>query len=72
MVAPREHPPDAADALPTLSRAEEVALWRSWLTRQPPEDPLRRWAQRRLVAAGLLADPGEPRGARRVPGAGGR
>ena len=53
----RYQQPDAADVLPRLSRSEEIAIWRAMALRQPPDDPVRRWAERQLARAGLLGEP---------------
>jgi hypothetical protein len=47
--------PDAADAMPRLSRSEEIAIWREMAPREPPEDPVRRRAEPRLAKAGLAS-----------------
>jgi len=52
--------PDAADALPKLSRPEEIAIWREMALREPPEDPLRRWAERQLAKAGFASGSTHP------------
>jgi hypothetical protein len=52
--------PDAADALPKLSRPEEIAIWRGMAMREPPEDPLRRWAELQLAKAGLAGGTTHP------------
>ena len=52
--------PDAADALPRLSRSEEIAIWREMRTREPPEDPFRRWAELQLAKAGLASGSTHP------------
>ena len=52
--------PDAADALPRLSRSEEIAIWREMRTREPPEDPFRRWAELQLAKAGLASGSPHP------------
>ena len=52
--------PDVADALPRLSRSEEIAIWREMRTREPPEDPLRRWAELQLAKAGLASGSPHP------------
>jgi hypothetical protein len=52
--------PDAADALPELSRPEEIAIWREMALREPPEDPLRRWAELQLAKAGLASGSTHP------------
>ena len=52
--------PDAADALPRLSRSEEIVIWREMRTREPPEDPLRRWAELQLAKAGLASGSTHP------------
>jgi hypothetical protein len=52
--------PDAADALPRLSWSEEVAIWRAMARREPPEDPLRRWAELQLAKAGLASGSTHP------------
>ena len=56
----RRQLPDAADALPRLSRSEEIAIWREMRTREPPEDPLRRWAELQLAKAGLASGSPHP------------
>ena len=52
--------PDAADALPRLSRSEEIAIWRAMALREPPEDPFRRWAELQLAKAGLASGSTHP------------
>ena len=52
--------PDAADAMPRLSRSEEIAIWREMRTREPPEDPFRRWAELQLAKAGLASGSTHP------------
>jgi hypothetical protein len=51
---------DAADAMPRLSRSEEIAIWREMRTREPPEDPFRRWAELQLTKAGLASGSPHP------------
>lgn len=50
---------DGADELPPLSLSDEVMVWRDWYISRHPGDPLREWARRKLVKAGLIED--EPR-----------
>jgi hypothetical protein len=52
--------PDAADAMPRLSRSEEIAIWREMAMREPPEDPVRRWAELQLAKAGLASGSTHP------------
>ena len=52
--------PDAADAMPRLSRSEEIVIWREMRTREPPEDPFRRWAELQLAKAGLAGGSTHP------------
>ena len=52
--------PDAADAMPRLSRSEEIAIWREMCLREPPEDPFRRWAELQLAKAGLASGSTHP------------
>jgi hypothetical protein len=52
--------PDVADAMPRLSRSEEIAIWREMRTREPPEDPFRRWAELQLAKAGLASGSTHP------------
>jgi hypothetical protein len=52
--------PDVADAMPRLSRSEEIVIWREMRTREPPEDPFRRWAELQLAKAGLASGSTHP------------
>ena len=52
--------PDVADAMPRLSRSEEIVIWREMRTREPPEDPFRRWAELQLANAGLASGSPHP------------
>ena len=52
--------PDVADAMPRLSRSEEIAIWREVRTREPPENPFRRWAELQLAKAGLASGSTHP------------
>ena len=44
------------DGPPPLTRDEEIRTWRDMVLYRPPNDPIHRWARRRLVKAGLLDD----------------
>ena len=52
--------PDAADAPPCLSASEEVAIGRARARRDPPKDPLRRWAELQLAKAGRASGCSHP------------
>ena len=48
---------------PLVLDADEIAVLRAMVRRERPQDPLRQWARRRLIAAGLYVDePERPRG----------
>ena len=46
--------------MPRLSRSEEIAIGRAMARREPPDDPVRRWAELQLAKAGLASGSTHP------------